>query len=194
MISRTWMDVILVILLCSWKGGAAPERGVRTGRNRLNDAAQFVLKNDDAGWDERWKHGCGRKCQGHERHRHKDINLRPLIGVLSQGGSPAPEGYSYIASSYIKFIAAAGARAVPILHDMERDEVIARFNAVNGIILPGGSQKLQPGEKYYDTASLIFNLTIEANNAGDYFPLHGTCTEEPVVLCPSGLFGFQPFG
>lgn len=51
------------------------------------------------------------------------LNLRPLIGVVSQGGEPAPEGYSYIAASYVKFIEAAGARAVPILHDMSREEV-----------------------------------------------------------------------
>ncbi len=48
---------------------------------------------------------------------------RPLIGILSQGGSPAPEGSSYIASSYVKFVESAGARAVPILHDMSRGEV-----------------------------------------------------------------------
>jgi len=56
------------------------------------------------------------------RH-HGDLNLRPLIGVVSQGGEPAPDGSSYIAASYIKFIEAAGARAVPILHDMSTHEV-----------------------------------------------------------------------
>jgi hypothetical protein len=48
---------------------------------------------------------------------------RPLIGILSQGGEPAPEGSSYIAASYVKFVESAGARAVPILHDMSKKEV-----------------------------------------------------------------------
>jgi len=51
------------------------------------------------------------------------LNLRPLIGIVSQGGEPAPDGSSYIAASYVKFVEAAGARAVPILHDMSREEV-----------------------------------------------------------------------
>jgi gamma-glutamyl hydrolase len=103
------------------------------------------------------------------------LNLRPLIGVLSQGGIPAPKGHSYIAASYIKFVEAAGARAVPILHDMDPEEVTRRFKAVNGILLPGGSQDLRSGNPYFDTAELLFKLTIEANENGDYFPLHGTC-------------------
>ena len=102
---------------------------------------------------------------------HKQLNLRPLIGVLSQGGEPAPAGYSYIAASYIKFIEAAGARAVPILHDMDEAEVARRFNAVNGVLIPGGSQPLNKGYPYFDVASLLFELTIKANEQGDYFPV-----------------------
>jgi len=52
---------------------------------------------------------------------------RPLIGILSQGGEPAPEGSSYIAASYVKFVESAGARAVPILHDMSKKEVRANI-------------------------------------------------------------------
>ncbi|KAL4537262.1 hypothetical protein Ndes2526B_g04834 [Nannochloris sp. 'desiccata'] len=110
----------------------------------------------------------------HRKHEEK-LNLRPLIGILSQGGIPASKGYSYIAASYVKFVEAAGARAVPILHDMDPEEVTRRFNAVNGILIPGGSQDLKAGNPYFDTAELLFKLTLEANDKGDYFPLHGTC-------------------
>jgi hypothetical protein len=103
----------------------------------------------------------------HQRH----LNLRPLVGIVSQGGEPAPEGHSYIAASYIKFVSAAGARAVPILHDMPADEIKRRFRAVNAVLLPGGAQDLRPGNPYFDTSALLFNLTIEANDAGDYFPV-----------------------
>jgi len=110
----------------------------------------------------------------HKKHKEK-LNLRPLIGILSQGGTPARKGYSYIAASYVKFVEAAGARAVPILQDMDPEEVTRRFNAVNGVLIPGGSQYLKPGNLYFDTAELLFNLTLEANDKGDFFPLHGTC-------------------
>jgi hypothetical protein len=57
--------------------------------------------------------------------REEELNLRPLIGIVSQGGDPAPEGHSYLAASYVKFVEAAGGRAVPILHDMSKQEVMA---------------------------------------------------------------------
>lgn len=103
------------------------------------------------------------------------VNERPTIGVLSQPGDPAPPGRSYIAASYVKWVEAAGARVVPILPDMSEDEVRARFRAVNGLLLPGGGARLRPGHPYYDTAALLLQLALEANDKGDYFPVHGTC-------------------
>jgi hypothetical protein len=50
----------------------------------------------------------------------------PLL-LPAQLGDPAPKGHSYIASSYVKMIESAGARAVPILCDMSADEVKRRF-------------------------------------------------------------------
>ena len=50
-----------------------------------------------------------------------------LLLLLPQLGDPAPKGHSYIASSYVKMIESAGARAVPILCDMPAEEVKRRF-------------------------------------------------------------------
>ncbi|RMZ57383.1 hypothetical protein APUTEX25_004217 [Auxenochlorella protothecoides] len=102
-------------------------------------------------------------------------NMRPIIGVVSQEGDPAPKGHTYIAASYIKFLEAAGARVIPILADMPPEEVERRFKLVNGILVPGGSQVLRPGHGFYDVTSKIFELTLKANDHGDFFPLHGTC-------------------
>ncbi|KAK9823907.1 hypothetical protein WJX72_006292 [[Myrmecia] bisecta] len=119
------------------------------------------------------------------RHLHTDFpssltsvsvrNNRPLIGVLSQPGEPAPKGYSYIAASYVKMIESAGGRVVPIQYDLPAEDVRKRFNAINGVLIPGGSAVLHPGHPFYDTTSLLFNLTLDANDKGDYFPIHGTC-------------------
>lgn len=103
------------------------------------------------------------------------LNERPIIGILSQPGDPAPDGMSYIAASYIKWVEAAGARVIPILYDMSDDEIRERFDVINGILLPGGGAKLEPGHRFYDTASLLVDLAIAANDNGDYFPIHGTC-------------------
>jgi gamma-glutamyl hydrolase len=46
---------------------------------------------------------------------------------------------------------------------------------INGLLLPGGGASLSPGHKFYDTAALLVHLACEANDRGDYFPVHGTC-------------------
>ena len=58
---------------------------------------------------------------------------------------------------------------------MPREEVERRFKAVNGILIPGGSQTLSPGHPYYDTTKLLLDMAIKENDAGTSFPLHGTC-------------------
>ncbi|KAL3132824.1 hypothetical protein ABBQ38_006749 [Trebouxia sp. C0009 RCD-2024] len=105
----------------------------------------------------------------------KEVNNRPLIGVLSQPGEPAPEGMSYIAASYVKFVEMAGGRAVPIEYDLPQSEVKKRFDAINGLLVPGGSGNLTKGHPFYDNTEYLLKLAIEANDNGDYFPVHGTC-------------------
>jgi gamma-glutamyl hydrolase len=58
---------------------------------------------------------------------------------------------------------------------MSKEEVERRFKAVNGILIPGGAQDLRPGQPFFDTVQQLVDLTIEANDNGNYFPLHGVC-------------------
>jgi hypothetical protein len=46
-----------------------------------------------------------------------------------------------------------------------------RFNKINGVLIPGGSQDLSPGHPYFDSVALLLNLTKEANDKGDFFPV-----------------------
>jgi len=48
------------------------------------------------------------------------------------------------------------------------------FNQINGVLLPGGGSALDHTKLYYAT-ELIYNLTIQANKNGVYFPLQGHC-------------------
>lgn len=56
-----------------------------------------------------------------------------------------------------------------------------RFNKINGVLIPGGSQDLSPGHPYFASVALLLNLTKEANDKGDFFPVRfriyfvGTC-------------------
>ena len=46
-----------------------------------------------------------------------------------------------------------------------------RFDAVNGLLVPGGSGNLTKGHPFYDNTEYLLKLAIEANDNGDYFPV-----------------------
>ncbi|KAG2501964.1 hypothetical protein HYH03_000461 [Edaphochlamys debaryana] len=119
--------------------------------------------------------GASRDGQISGARPNAEVNLRPIIGIVSQPGSPAPDGHSYIAASYVKWLESAGARVVPIFYDMTPAQIQERFTIINGLLLPGGGAILAPGHKFYDTVRQLVDLAVEANDNGDYFPVHGTC-------------------
>lgn len=101
---------------------------------------------------------------------------RPVVGILSQPKKPQTlstednnENHHYIAASYVKWIESAGAISIPIPYDA--DELLIReiFSQINGILFPGGDSALPPG------AQILWNLALESNARGEYFPVWGTC-------------------
>jgi len=112
------------------------------------------------------------------------INVRPVIGVLTQ---PTPAGgQSFLAASYVKWLEAAGAKVVPVPWDANEDTLKEIFYTINGLLLPGGGIYL-PGSKYENAATYLYNLTLLANDGGDFFPLWGTCQGfEQLVMMTSG--------
>ncbi|XP_071340750.1 gamma-glutamyl hydrolase isoform X2 [Trachinotus anak] len=108
-------------------------------------------------------------------HSSAKRNDRPIIGVLAQDVySPKPNQTAYIAASYVKFLEAAGARVVPVMINQTREEYKTLFNSLNGILYPGGSASII-SSGYQRAAKIFYELAIEANNNGDYFPVWGTC-------------------
>ncbi|GAB4820992.1 hypothetical protein N2152v2_008038 [Parachlorella kessleri] len=95
-------------------------------------------------------------------------NDRPLIGVLAQGRS-------YVAAGFVKWIEAAGARAVPIRYYNSEAELHRLFKSVNGLIFPGGLTDLWMDSPYVVAARKLWQWAKEANDAGEVFPIHGTC-------------------
>lgn len=104
------------------------------------------------------------------------LNQRPIIGVLSQKqfGKEVKFGSSYIPASYVKFLEAAGARVVPILVNQTREYYEHLFYSLNGILFPGGGADIVLSG-YGKAGKIIFDLSVKANDKGDYFPLWGTC-------------------
>lgn len=46
-----------------------------------------------------------------------------------------------------------------------------RFAAINGLLLPGGGANLSPGHPFYDAATSLVLMALDANDKGDYFPV-----------------------
>ncbi|XP_063828150.1 gamma-glutamyl hydrolase A-like isoform X1 [Ostrinia nubilalis] len=122
------------------------------------------------------------------------INERPIIGVLSQEQAYhltslyAKENFtSYIAASYVKDIEASGARVVPILIGKNREYYKELLEKINGVLFPGGGTYFNQSNGYADAGQHIYELAMEMNDAGDYFPVFGTCLGfELLVILASG--------
>ncbi|XP_067096680.1 zgc:171566 [Osmerus mordax] len=105
------------------------------------------------------------------------LNYRPIIGVLAQENIVEDIhalGSSYIAASYVKYLEGAGARVVPIRINQTEAEYVKIFNSINGVLLPGGDVDLQTSQ-FSRVSKILYDLAIKANDAGDYFPIWGTC-------------------
>lgn len=99
-------------------------------------------------------------CDGQQQHR-------PIVGILSQ---PHEDGNSfYIAASYVKWLESGGAQSIPIPYDANETMIREIFSQINGVFFPGGSAKLP------QSAMILWELILENNQEGQYFPVWGTC-------------------
>jgi len=112
--------------------------------------------------------------------RASTLNLRPIIGILTQPTVPVltsalNNGSSFITASYVKWVESGGARVVPIPYNASQEELSYFFSSVNGLLMPGGMQTLNETITFFDSSLYLFNLALKANANGDYFPIWGTC-------------------
>nr|XP_033785699.1 gamma-glutamyl hydrolase isoform X1 [Geotrypetes seraphini] len=119
------------------------------------------------------------------------LNPRPIVGILAQEihiKEFLSIGKSYIAASYVKTLESAGARVVPIRLNLTDEEYEHIFYSINGILLPGGGVDLRTSQ-YANVARIFYRLALQANDAGDYFPVWGTCLgfEQLTVLTSDQL-------
>lgn len=110
-----------------------------------------------------------------------ELNEEPVIGILAQEMSYSlaakyDEDYeSYIAASYVKFVEGAGARVVPIWINKPREYYEGLLSKLNGVLLPGGATWFNQSNGYADAGRHIYDVALEINVQGGFFPLWGTC-------------------
>ncbi|KAG9354870.1 hypothetical protein JZ751_001583 [Albula glossodonta] len=105
------------------------------------------------------------------------VNDRPIIGVLTQevvDEDMLRFGKTYIPASYVKYLESGGCRVMPIRLKQTLVEYENIFKTINGMMFIGGAADLQTSD-YARAAKAFFRLAVEANDAGDYFPIWGTC-------------------
>ncbi|XP_065213874.1 gamma-glutamyl hydrolase-like [Planococcus citri] len=107
---------------------------------------------------------------------------RPVIGMMAQewarynpGGSMDPAGKLFIAASYVKAVESSGARIVPIFTNQSYHYYERMLYSVNGLMVPGGSNEIEPGCPYYDAFVIIVKIAKKMNDEGIYFPIMGVC-------------------
>jgi len=97
----------------------------------------------------------------------------PVVAIMSQPSKSSAAGCSgsceYIASSYVKFVELAGARALPVSFystDAEIDDIMTQ---VNGFLFPGGGNALP------DAAQRVVDNALSISSSGGHFPVWGAC-------------------
>ena len=104
-------------------------------------------------------------------------NDRPIVGIMTQ---PCPSQWqpscssSYINADYVKWLEASGTRIVPVPFNASLDDLTVLFSQLNGLLYPGGGDILN-GTQYMRASQHMFDLARAANDAGDVFPIWGTC-------------------
>lgn len=114
-------------------------------------------------------------------------NNRPIIGVIAQPYNVSSPNITFIPSSYVRFLEAAGARVVPIPYDLPKQELKKLFKSLNGLLFTGGDTVLWDIEKntytnFSSAGKYLIELAIIANKKGDYFPIWGTCLGYELLL------------
>ena len=72
-------------------------------------------------------------------------------------------------AAYVRYLEASGARVLPILMNDDEETVLSKLSMVNGVLIPGGA-----GD-YRHVGKIILDKAIEYNDAGQFFPVWGTC-------------------
>lgn len=113
--------------------------------------------------------------------RKVEHGRRPVVGVLSEPirGDlvDLSEGLtsgklSYVPKAHVQFLEQAGIRVVPIDYHLSHDELLALFEKLNGIYVPGDSHLTVTDEEYKSAFMDVLSYTTEqARFNQEHFPV-----------------------
>lgn len=97
------------------------------------------------------------------------LQSHQIIGIFAQPShdtlGDCGGNCEYIAASYVKWVEAAGGRALPIPYNASAALLDALFGRMNGLLLPGGGNPLP------EAAVHMLGRAVAAHEAGDFFPV-----------------------
>ena len=114
---------------------------------------------------------------------------RPTIGILTMAnedkglfeGIPNTANTTYVAASYVKLIEAGGARAVPLIADMDEEELMKIIKSINGVVLSGGDGDLA-NSHYEKVARMVYAYSIKKmDEEGEHWPILGICRGSQIL-------------
>jgi gamma-glutamyl hydrolase len=74
--------------------------------------------------------------------------------------------------SYVKYLESSGARTVPLVYQGDMNKILEKIDHLNGIFYPGGGSGQ---EDFIEMGRAIFMKVKAKNDAGEYYPIWGTC-------------------
>lgn len=94
------------------------------------------------------------------------------VGIITMPSGPLKKkhGSAYITKNNIDWFNARGVEVIPIPYNTP--DPAYYFERINGLYLQGGPTY---DPDYIETTRKFLQLAVDANNAGDYFPVWGTC-------------------
>jgi gamma-glutamyl hydrolase len=107
----------------------------------------------------------------------------PLIDCLAWATPPAGVAHDggCIESYYVRWLEAAGVRAVPLIWNDTWAMRKTVLDHVNGVLFPGGDLSGQWWDWYVGNATEILDYSLQRNSVGDPFFTWGTCQGFQVI-------------
>lgn len=69
----------------------------------------------------------------------------------------------------------SGAQVVPIFAYSEQSQIAVLLPKLNGVLFPGGGVEFNMNNRWTSNANYILQYAIKQNDAGNVFPVWGTC-------------------
>jgi len=103
-----------------------------------------------------------------ESAQHQTAAGKPIDAVWNS----TAEEVSYVPRAHVQFLEQAGIRVVPISYLDSAETIESILDQVNGVYMPGDSQKSVANRKYQKTFSFVMKYVAKHNREySDYFPM-----------------------